>query len=121
VLWPKLPKLLRTYPEIKVEIIIEQGLTDIVATRYDAGVRLGEQVAKDMIAVRIGPDLRMAVVGAPSYFARRSPPQTPRELLSHNCINLRLPTHGGLYAWEFEEAQTQRARRRTATFSTPQG
>ena len=105
VLWPKLPKLLPDYPEIKVEIIIEQGLTDIVAARYDAGVRLGEQVAKDMIAVRIGPDLRMAVVAAPSYFATRSPPQTPRELLSHNCINLRLPTHGGLYAWEFEKGK----------------
>jgi DNA-binding transcriptional LysR family regulator len=105
VLWPKLQKMLRDYPEIKVEIISEQGLTDIVATRYDAGVRLGEQVAKDMIAVRIGPDLRMAVVGAPSYFAQRPPPQTPRELLSHNCINLRLPTHGGLYAWEFEKGK----------------
>ena len=105
VLWPKLQKLLRDYPDIKVEIISEQGLTDIVAERYDAGVRLGEQVAKDMIAVRIGPDMRMAVVGAPAYFAQRSPPQTPRELLSHNCINLRLPTRGGLYAWEFEKGK----------------
>ena len=105
VLWPKLPNLLREYPDIKVEIISEQGLTDIVAERYDAGVRLGEQVAKDMIAVRIGPDERMAVVGAPSYFAKRSPPQSPRELLSHNCINLRLPTRGGLYAWEFEKGK----------------
>ena len=103
ILWPKLAKLLREYPDIKVEIIIDYGLTDIVAQRYDAGVRLGEQVAKDMIAVRIGPDMRMAVVGAPSYFAKRSPPTTPQELLSHSCINLRLPTHGGLYAWEFEK------------------
>lgn len=103
VLWPKLAKLLREYPDIKVEIIIDYGLTDIVAQRYDAGVRLGEQVAKGMIAVRIGPDMRMAVVGAPSYFAKRSPPRTPQELISHNCINLRLPTHGGLYAWEFEK------------------
>jgi DNA-binding transcriptional LysR family regulator len=98
VLWPKLQKLLREYPEIKVEIVIELGLTDIVAAQYGAGVRLGEQVARDMIAVRIGPDLRMAVVGAPAYFAQRSPPQTPRDLLSHSCINLRLPTCGGLYA-----------------------
>ena len=103
VLWPKLAKLLREYPDIKVEIIIDYGLTDIVAQRYDTSVRLGEQVAKGMIAVRIGPDMRMAVVGAPSYFAKRSPPRTPQELISHNCINLRLPTHGGLYAWEFEK------------------
>ena len=105
VLWPRLTKLLREYPDIGVEIVIDYGLTDIVAERYDAGVRLGEQVAKDMIAVRIGPDLRMAVVGAPSYFAQRFPPQTPRELVSHNCINLRLPTRGGLYAWEFEKGK----------------
>ncbi len=101
ILWPKLAKLLREYPDIKAEIIIEYGLTDIVAQRYDAGVRLGEQVAKDMIAVRIGPDLRMAVVAAPSYFRERSEPKTPQDLISHNCINLRLPTYGGLYAWEF--------------------
>jgi DNA-binding transcriptional LysR family regulator len=86
-----------------VEVVIDYGLTDIVAERYDAGVRLGEQVAKDMIAVRIGPDFRMAVVGAPPYFARRSKPKTPQDLTDHNCINLRLPTHGGLYAWEFEK------------------
>ena len=79
------------------------ALTDIVAERYDAGVRLGEQVAKDMIAVRIGPDMRMAVVGAPSYFAKRPRPKTPQDLTAHDCINLRLPTHGGLYAWEFEK------------------
>lgn len=103
IVWPKLVNFLREYPDIKVEIIIDYGLTDIVAQRCDAGVRLGEQVAKDMIAVRIGPDTRMAVVGAPSYFAKRSPPRTPQELIGHNCINLRLPTHGGLYAWEFEK------------------
>ena len=103
ILWPKLVKLLREYPDIKVEIIIDYGLIDIVAQRYDAGVRSGEQVAKDMIAVRIGPDMRMAVVGAPSYFEKRSSPQTPQELIGHNCINLRLPTLGGLYAWEFEK------------------
>ena len=86
-----------------MELVVDYGLTDIVAERYDAGVRLGEQVAKDMIAVRIGPDMRMAVVGAPSYFARRPQPRTPQDLTAHNCINLRLPTHGGLYAWEFEK------------------
>jgi DNA-binding transcriptional LysR family regulator len=103
VLWPALAKLLPHYPDIKVEIIIDYGLTDIVAEHYDAGVRLGEQVAKDMIAVRIGPDMRMAVVGAPSYFAKRPRPQTPRDLTAHACINLRLPTYGGIYAWEFEK------------------
>jgi DNA-binding transcriptional LysR family regulator len=103
ILWPALAKLLPQYPDIKVEIIIDYGLTDIVAERYDAGVRLGEQVAKDMIAVRIGPDMRMAVVGAPSYFARRSMPKKPQDLTAHDCINLRLPTYGGLYAWEFEK------------------
>jgi DNA-binding transcriptional LysR family regulator len=103
ILWPALAKLLPQYPDIKVEIIIDYGLTDIVAERFDAGVRLGEQVAKDMIAVRIGPDARMAVVGAPSYFARRPRPKTPQDLTDHDCINLRLPTHGGLYAWEFEK------------------
>src|SRR3954454_15243723 len=102
VLMPKLAKFLPSYPDIKVEIIIDYGLTDIVAERYDAGVRWGEQVAKDMIAVRIGPDIRFAVVGAKSYFANRSPPETPHDLIGHNCINLRFPTHGGLYAWEFE-------------------
>jgi DNA-binding transcriptional LysR family regulator len=107
VLWPKLTRILRAYPEIKIEITIDYGLTDIVAHRYDAGVRIGEQVAKDMIAVRIGPDIRMAVVGAPSYFAKRSPPRTPQELISYNCINLRLPTHGGLYAWEFERGNRE--------------
>jgi DNA-binding transcriptional LysR family regulator len=103
ILWPKLTKFLRRYPDIKVEIIIDYGLTDIVAQRFDAGVRSGEQVAKDMIAVRIGPDLRMAVVGAPSYFRKRPEPRKPQDLIGHNCINLRLTTHGGLYAWEFEK------------------
>ena len=103
ILVPKLAPLLREYPDIKVEIIIDYGLTDIVAQRYDAGVRSGEQVAKDMIAVRIGPDMRMAVVGAPSYFRDRPEPKTPQDLIGHNCINLRLPSHGGLYAWEFEK------------------
>jgi DNA-binding transcriptional LysR family regulator len=103
IIWPTVAKLLPEYPDIKFEIIIDYGLTDIVAQRYDAGVRLGEQVAKDMIAVRIGPDFRMAVVRAPSYFARRSRPKKPQDLTAHDCINLRLPTNGGLYAWEFEK------------------
>lgn len=102
-LWPALEKLLPDYPDINVEIIVDYGLTDIVAEGYDAGVRLGEQVAKDMIAVRIGPDMRMAVVGAPAYFERRPKPLRPQDLMDHNCINLRLPTYGGIYAWEFEK------------------
>jgi DNA-binding transcriptional LysR family regulator len=104
VLWPKLTKFLRNYPDIKVEIITDYGLTDIVSERYDAGVRAGEQVAKDMIAVRIGPDLRMAVVASTNYFKQKQEPKKPQDLIGHNCINLRLPTHGGLYAWEFEKA-----------------
>jgi len=103
IVWPALAKLLPEYPDIHVEVIVDYGLTDIVTERYDAGVRLGEQVAKDMIAVRIGPDIRMAVVGAPSYFKRQDKPRTPDDLTAHNCINLRLPTYGGLYPWEFEK------------------
>ena len=103
ILWPKLEKLLPDYPDIKVEIVVDHVLTDIVAERYDAGVRLGERVAKDMIAVRLGPSLRMAIVGAPSYFATRPPPTVPQDLPQHNCINLRLPTYGSVYAWEFEK------------------
>jgi DNA-binding transcriptional LysR family regulator len=103
VLWPKLAKFLPKYPDIKIELAIDYGLTDIVAQRYDAGVRWGEQVGKDMIAVRIGPDIRFAVVGSKSYFAKRSLPKIPQDLISHACINLRLPTYGGLYAWEFEK------------------
>jgi DNA-binding transcriptional LysR family regulator len=101
-IWPRLAKFLTQYPDIKVEIIIDHGLTDIAAERYDAGVRWGEQVAKDMIAVRIGPDTRFAVVGAKSYFAKRAPPTSPQDLINDNCINLYLPTYGGMYAWEFE-------------------
>jgi DNA-binding transcriptional LysR family regulator len=103
IILPKLVKLLREYPDIKVEIITDYGLTDIVTQRFDAGVRSGEQVAKDMIAVRIAPDMRMAVVGAPSYFKKRVELKKPQDLIEHNCINLRLPTHGGVYAWEFEK------------------
>jgi DNA-binding transcriptional LysR family regulator len=103
ILSPALAKFLPRYPDIKVEIAVDHSLIDIVAQRYDAGVRSGEQVAKDMVAVRVGPDIRMAVVGAPSYFAKRSAPKKPQDLTGHNCINLRLPTLGGLYAWEFEK------------------
>ncbi len=99
--------LLRKFPDIKVEINTDYGLTDIVAQRYDAGVRAGEQVAQGMIAVRIGPDVSMAVVGAPSYFKTRPAPNKPADLVHHNCINLRLPTHGGLYAWEFEKGNRE--------------
>jgi DNA-binding transcriptional LysR family regulator len=103
ILWPKLEKLLQDHPDIKLEIASDPALTDIVAERYDAGVRLGEQVAKDMVAVRVGPDMRMAVVGAPAYFSKHPPPKKPQDLVGHNCINLRLQTYGGLYAWEFEK------------------
>jgi DNA-binding transcriptional LysR family regulator len=107
ILLPKLAPLLRNYPDIKVEMIVDYGLTDIVAQQYDAGVRSGEQVAKDMIAVRIGPDMRMAVVGTPAYFKNRPEPKSPQDLLAHNCINLRLPTHGNTYAWEFEKGSRE--------------
>ncbi|HWA43487.1 MAG TPA: LysR family transcriptional regulator [Hypericibacter adhaerens] len=104
ILWPKLAKILPRYPDIKVEIAVDNSLTDIVTERYDAGVRFGEQVAKDMIAVRIAPDMRMAVVGTPAYFETRPVPRKPQDLIAHACINLRLPTYGGLYAWEFEKS-----------------
>jgi len=103
ILWPAISKMLPKYPDVKVELAIDYGMTDIVAERYDAGIRLGEQVAKDMIALRIGPDMRMTVVGAPSYFAKRAKPKQPQDLTNHNCINLRLPTRGGVYVWEFEK------------------
>ncbi|GAA0318893.1 LysR family transcriptional regulator [Sphingomonas oligophenolica] len=102
VVWPALVPLLRDYPDIHVELAIDPGFIDIVAERFDAGVRLGESIARDMIAVRIGPDLRMAVVGAPFYFKGRPIPQTPQDLAQHRCINLRMATAGGLYAWELE-------------------
>ncbi|TWO72327.1 LysR family transcriptional regulator [Caenimonas sedimenti] len=103
ILWPKLSKLLPNYPDITLEINIGYGLIDIVAERFDAGVRIGDQVAKDMIAVRISPDIKMAVAGSPIYFATRAKPVVPEDLTAHNCGNLRLATHGGLYAWEFEK------------------
>ncbi|RJT31997.1 LysR family transcriptional regulator [Mesorhizobium waimense] len=103
LLWPKLRKLLVDYPDIKVELSADAGLTDITAHGLNAGVRLGEQVAKDMISVRIGPDIRFVVVGTPSYFGNHAPPDAPQDLVEHTCINLRLATFGGLYAWEFEK------------------
>ncbi len=103
ILWPRLLKVLPDYPDIHIEITVDYALSDIVAQRYDAGVRLGEQVGKDMIAVPIGPSLRMAVVGSPQYFSQRPAPQSPGDLAAHNCINLRLPTHGSLLQWDFEK------------------
>ena len=102
VLWPVLKPFMAQYPDINVEVTVDDGLTDIVDGRFDAGVRLGEQVAKDMIAVRIAPDMRMAVVGSAEYLQRFGIPKTPEQLDQHRCINMRLPTRGGLYAWEFE-------------------
>ncbi|MDA5523810.1 LysR family transcriptional regulator [Yersinia kristensenii] len=103
VLWPVLKSFLAEYADIKVEITVDNSLTDIVTGRFDAGIRLGEQVAKDMVAVRIGPDMSMAVVGSPSYLAKYGVPTTPADLQDHRCINMRLPTMGDLYAWEFEK------------------
>ncbi|WP_042270468.1 LysR family transcriptional regulator [Paraburkholderia heleia] len=107
VLWPRLSKVLPDYPDIKVELVVDYGLSDIVADRYDIGVRWGDQVAKDMIAVRIGPDARLAIVGSPSYFAQHPSPRQPKDLLHHNCITLRLPTRGGLYAWELKKGKRE--------------
>ena len=103
LLWPALERLLPAFPDIHVELNIDPGLTDIVGERFDAGVRLGEQVARDMVAVRIGPDLRMATVGAPAYFEKKGKPRVPQDLAGHDCINLRLHTAGGFYAWEYEK------------------
>ncbi len=102
VLVPSLERFLPQHPDVHVELAIESGLTDIVAERFDAGVRLGESIAKDMVAVRIGPDLRMAVVGAPAYFAEHRRPKTPKDLSDHRCINLRLMSAGGIYGWELQ-------------------
>ncbi|RST30259.1 LysR family transcriptional regulator [Sphingomonas ginkgonis] len=103
ILWPAAVHILRDYPDIKLEISVNPGFVDIVAERFDAGIRLGETIAHDMVAVRIGPDLSMAAVASPAYFASHKPPRTPHDLSNHNCINLRFPTLGGLYAWEFEK------------------
>ncbi|WP_298400804.1 LysR family transcriptional regulator [Sphingobium sp.] len=103
ILWPAVEKLMRDYPDINVELSIDSGMRDIVADRFDAGIRLGEQVARDMIAVRIGPELRMAAVAAPAYLTEHGEPIVPQDLAQHQCINLRFTTAGGLYAWEFEK------------------
>ncbi|MBS1023162.1 LysR family transcriptional regulator [Gluconobacter cerinus] len=103
ILWPSIRRLLQNYPDVRVELSVDSHLTDIVADQFDAGVRLGEQVARDMIAVRIGPDLRMAAVAAPAYLTQQGVPQTPHDLTKHRCINIRLPTKGGLYMWEFSK------------------
>jgi DNA-binding transcriptional LysR family regulator len=107
ILWPKLAAFLSEYPDIQVEIISDNTLTDIVAEGFDAGIRMGERLAGDMIAVRIGPEIRMAVVATPAYFARRDKPAAPQDLAGHTCINLRLPTLGGIYAWEFEKGERE--------------
>ena len=106
-LLPKLMPLAHAYPDIRLEFDVAYGLRDIVADRFDAGVRLGEQIDKDMIAIPIGPKLRMAAVAAPAYFAANPMPKKPGDLVRHRCINLRLPTYGGLYAWEFERRGRQ--------------
>jgi DNA-binding transcriptional LysR family regulator len=103
ILWPKLKTFLPKYPDIKIELLLDNGLTDIITERYDAGVRMGEQLAKDMISARIGPDFRFCVVGAKSYFTNRPIPEKPQDLMQHDCINYRFPSSGALYVWEFEE------------------
>ena len=103
ILWPAVDRITAAYPDIMIELNVASGFTDVVAERFDAGVRLGEQIAKDMVAVRIGPRLRVAVVGAPSYVAQHGKPLNPRDLADHRCINVRLESAGGLYAWEFEK------------------
>lgn len=103
VIWPKLKDVLPRYPDISVELVLDNGLTDIVTERYDAGVRMGEHLAKDMISARIGPDFCLAVVGSPSYFAEHPVPTHPKDLTAHTCINFRLQGSGTFYAWEFEE------------------
>ena len=107
VLMPGLERFLPNYPDVRVEVMLDYGLTNVVAERFDAGIRLGEQVAKNMIAVRVGPDFRMAVVATPGYFEGKRLPRRPQDLQAHNCVNLRLPTHGGIYAWEFEKASRE--------------
>ncbi|WP_349971944.1 LysR family transcriptional regulator [Pseudomonas caspiana] len=103
IIAPALQKLLPQYPDINVEVSVDSGLTNIVAERFDIGVRLGERVAKDMIAVRISPDLRWVIVGSPDYFSKHPTPVVPQDLTGHNCINIRFPTHGELFVWDFEK------------------
>jgi DNA-binding transcriptional LysR family regulator len=103
LLWPAIDTIMARYPDIRIELSLDGALTNIASDRFDAGVRLGEQVEKDMIAVRIGPDQRLIVIGSPAYFADHPIPATPRDLTQHDCINLRMATRGDLYAWEFEK------------------
>lgn len=111
VIWPRLPAFIREHPDIKVELAVDQSLSDIVTDGFDAGIRIGEGLARDMIAVRVGPDLRMVVVGSPQYFSTRNMPQVPRDLMEHNCMNLSLRTLGGHLVWEFEkDGKSQRVR-----------
>ncbi|MGP6457673.1 LysR substrate-binding domain-containing protein [Enterobacter ludwigii] len=98
---------LHAYPDIKIELSLDSALTDIVSERFDAGIRLGEQIAQDMIALRIGPDIRMAVVGSPEYLAKNLKPRTPQDLTRHSCINLRMPSAGGIYPWEFSQGDRE--------------
>ncbi|QEI08241.1 LysR family transcriptional regulator [Pigmentiphaga aceris] len=107
VLWPKISGILAEYPQIKVEMSADYALVDIVQGRYDFGVRLGDELAKDISAVRIGPDMRAAIVGAPAYFASHPMPTQPQDLVNHDCINLRLPTRGNLYSWELKKGQRE--------------
>lgn len=109
ILWPALATFLSDYPDVQVELVVDNILRDIVSERFDAGIRMGERVARDMVAVRIGPDIRMAAVATPEYFARRGKPKTPQDLATHDCINLRMPTLGGVYAWEFEKGSRELA------------
>lgn len=103
VMLPIIKELVPEYPDINVELSIDSGFADIVSNRFDAGVRLGEALAKDMIAVRVGPELRMVIVGSPAYFEGREKPRLPQDLADHNCINMRLNTSGGFYVWELEK------------------
>lgn len=105
VLWPRLSRLQPDYPDLKIEIAMDAGLTDIVAERYDAGVRFGDQIGKDMTSVPISPDIRMAIVGAPSYLDKRSTPALPNDLLDHDCINMRFSPRGGIYSWELKKGK----------------
>ena len=103
LVYPAIARLVADYPEIEIEVNVDNGFADIVAGRFDAGIRIGEHVERDMVAVRIGPDMRMAIVGAPTYFERHPRPDSPRDLTGHHCIYTRLPTHGNLMSWEFEK------------------
>lgn len=111
LLWPKLLPVIKAYPDVKLELLVDYAFTDIAADQFDGGVRYGDSVSEGMIALRIGPDVRLLCVGSPEYFAAHGRPQTPQDLMQHNCINVRLPSHGGLYAWEFEkDGKAQRIR-----------